>query len=73
MTTAYPYILVVNAKIAGPIAAGFRGLGEEQTRRDELRNDRIGAANHLVTSCSNGKAGLKMAHIPYRGTALRSG
>jgi tripartite-type tricarboxylate transporter receptor subunit TctC len=30
----------------------------------------IGAANHLVTELFSSKAGLKMTHIPYRGTAL---
>jgi tripartite-type tricarboxylate transporter receptor subunit TctC len=30
----------------------------------------IGAANHLVTELFSSKAGVKMTHIPYRGTAL---
>jgi tripartite-type tricarboxylate transporter receptor subunit TctC len=30
----------------------------------------IGAANHLVAELFNSKAGLRMTHIPYRGTAL---
>jgi tripartite-type tricarboxylate transporter receptor subunit TctC len=30
----------------------------------------IGAANHLVAELFDSKAGIKMTHIPYRGTAL---
>ena len=34
MTTAYPYILVVNPKLPVKIAAGVRRAGEEQAGRD---------------------------------------
>jgi tripartite-type tricarboxylate transporter receptor subunit TctC len=30
----------------------------------------VGAANHLVTELFDSKAGIKMTHVPYRGTAL---
>jgi tripartite-type tricarboxylate transporter receptor subunit TctC len=30
----------------------------------------VGAANHLVTELFDRKAGIRMTHIPYRGTAL---
>jgi tripartite-type tricarboxylate transporter receptor subunit TctC len=30
----------------------------------------VGAANHLVTELFDSKAGIRMTHIPYRGTAL---
>ena len=33
----------------------------------------VGAANHLVAELFNSKAGLKMTHMPYRGTALAVG
>ena len=33
----------------------------------------VGAANHLVAELFNSKAGLKMTHVPYRGTALAVG
>ena len=40
MTTAYPYILVVNAELPAKIAAGVRGAGQEQAGRHELRDHR---------------------------------
>ena len=33
----------------------------------------VGAANHLVAELFASKAGLKMTHVPYRGTALAVG
>ncbi len=40
MTTAYPYILAVNAKLPVKSLQDFVALGEEQAGRDELRDHR---------------------------------
>ena len=70
MTTAYPYILVVNAKLPVKSLQEFVALARSKPGAMNYGTTGIGAANHLVTELFNGKAGLKMAHIPYRGTAL---
>ena len=70
MTTAYPYILVVNAKLPVRSLQDFVALARAKPGAMNYGTTGIGAANHLVTELFNGKAGLKMAHIPYRGTAL---
>ena len=70
MTTAYPYILVVNAKLPVKSLQDFVALAKSKPGAMNYGTTGIGAANHLVTELFNGKAGLKMAHIPYRGTAL---
>jgi tripartite-type tricarboxylate transporter receptor subunit TctC len=70
MTTAYPYILVVNAKLPVRSLQDFVALAKTKPGAMNYGTTGIGAANHLVTELFNGKAGLKMAHIPYRGTAL---
>jgi len=70
MTTAYPYILVVNAKLPVKSLQEFVALAGSKPGAMNYGTTGIGAANHLVTELFNGKAGLKMAHIPYRGTAL---
>jgi putative tricarboxylic transport membrane protein len=70
MTTAYPYILVVNAKLPVKSLQDFVALARAKPGAMNYGTTGIGAANHLVTELFNGKAGLKMAHIPYRGTAL---
>ncbi len=70
MTTAYPYILVVNAKLPVKSLQDFVALAKSKPGAMNYGTTGIGAANHLVTELFNGKAGLKMTHIPYRGTAL---
>jgi len=73
MTTAYPYILVVNAKLPAKSLPEFVALARSQPGAMNYGTTGIGAANHLVAELFNGKAGIKMTHIPYRGTALAVG
>ena len=70
MTTAYPYILAVNAKLPVKSLQEFVALAKRQPGAMNYGTTGVGAANHLVAELFNGKAGLKMTHIPYRGTAL---
>ncbi len=70
MTTAYPYILAVNAKLPVKSLEEFVALAKSKPGSMNYGTTGVGAANHLVTELFNGKAGLKMTHIPYRGTAL---
>ena len=70
MTTAYPYILVVNAKLPVKSLQELVTLARSKPGSMNYGTTGIGAANHLVTELFSGKAGLKMTHIPYRGTAL---
>ena len=70
MTTAYPYILVVNAKSPVRSLQDFVALAKGKPGSLNYGTTGIGAANHLVTELFSGKAGLKMTHVPYRGTAL---
>jgi len=70
MTTAYPYILVVNAELPAKTLAEFVALAKAKPGTMNYGSTGVGAANHLVAELFNSKAGLKMTHIPYRGTAL---
>src|SRR5882724_5625670 len=70
MTTAYPYILVVNAKSPVKSVQELVALAKSKPGSLNYGTTGIGAANHLVTELFNSKAGLKMTHVPYRGTAL---
>jgi tripartite-type tricarboxylate transporter receptor subunit TctC len=70
MTTAYPYILVVNAKLPVKSLQEFIALAKSKPGSLNYGTTGIGAANHLVTELFSGKAGLKMTHVPYRGTEL---
>lgn len=70
MTTAYPYVLVVNPKLPAKDLREFVALAKAKPGEFNYGTTGVGAANHLVSELFNGKAGLKMTHIPYRGTAL---
>ena len=70
MTTAYPYILVVNARLPVKSLQELVALARSKPGSLNYGTTGIGAANHLVTELFSSKAGLKMTHIPYRGTAL---
>jgi tripartite-type tricarboxylate transporter receptor subunit TctC len=70
MTTAYPYILVVNPKLPVKNLQEFIALAKSKPGEFNYGTTGVGAANHLVSELFSGKAGLKMTHIPYRGTAL---
>ncbi len=73
MTTAYPYILVVNADLPVKSLQELVALARSKPGAMNYGSTGVGAANHLVAELFNAKAGLKMTHVPYRGTALAVG
>ncbi len=73
MTTGYPYILVVNAELPAGTLQEFVSLAKAKPGTMNYGSTGVGAANHLVAELFNSKAGLKMTHVPYRGTALAVG
>jgi tripartite-type tricarboxylate transporter receptor subunit TctC len=70
MTTAYPYIMVVNPKLGVKTLKEFVALAKSKPGELNYGSTGVGAANHLVAELFDSKAGIKMTHIPYRGTAL---
>jgi tripartite-type tricarboxylate transporter receptor subunit TctC len=70
MTTAYPYILVVNAKLPVKTLQDFVAMVQAKPGEFNYGSTGVGSANQLVTELFSSKAGLKMVHVPYRGTAL---
>jgi putative tricarboxylic transport membrane protein len=70
MTTAYPYIMVVNPKLGVKTLQEFVALAQAKPGELNYGTTGVGAANHLVTELFDSKAGIRMTHIPYRGTAL---
>jgi tripartite-type tricarboxylate transporter receptor subunit TctC len=70
MTTAYPYIMVVNPALGVKTLKEFVALAASKPGELNYGTTGVGAANHLVTELFDSKAGIKMTHIPYRGTAL---
>jgi tripartite-type tricarboxylate transporter receptor subunit TctC len=70
MTNSYPYVLVVNGTLPAPSLRAFVDLGKATPGAMNYGTTGVGAANHLMTELFCRKAGLRMTHIPYRGTAL---
>jgi tripartite-type tricarboxylate transporter receptor subunit TctC len=73
MTTAYPYILVVNSDLTASTLQEFVALARGKPGALNYGSTGVGAANHLVAELFDSKAGLEMTHVPYRGTALAVG
>lgn len=70
MTTSYPYILVVNPSLGVKTVAELVALAKSKPGALNYGTAGVGASNHLVTELFDSKAGIKMTHIPYRGTSL---
>jgi tripartite-type tricarboxylate transporter receptor subunit TctC len=70
LTTSYPYIMVVNPTLGVKTVKEFVALAKSKSGELNYGTTGVGAANHLVTELFDGKAGIRMTHIPYRGTAL---
>ena len=70
MTTSYPYVLVVNPSLGVKSVAELVALAKSKPGQLNYGTAGVGASNHLVTELFDNKAGIKMTHIPYRGTSL---
>ena len=70
MTTTYPYVMVVNSALGVKTLEEFVTLARCRPGALNYGTTGVGAANHLVTELFDSKAGIRMTHIPYRGTAL---
>ena len=70
LTTTYPYVLVVNSSLGVKTLQEFVALARSKPSALNYGTTGVGSSNHLVTELFAGKAGIRMTHIPYRGTAL---
>jgi len=70
MTTSYPYILVVNPSLGVKSVAELVALAKSKPGELNYGTAGVGVSNHLVTELFDNRAGIKMTHIPYRGTSL---
>jgi tripartite-type tricarboxylate transporter receptor subunit TctC len=70
LTTSYPYVMVVSPALGVKTVKEFVALARSKPGELNYGTTGVGAANHLVTELFDLKAGIRMTHIPYRGTAL---
>src|ERR1700733_13211943 len=70
LTTSYPFIVVVNRSLGVKTLQEFVALTKSKSGALNYGTTGVGASNHLITELFDLKAGIKMTHIPYRGTSL---
>jgi tripartite-type tricarboxylate transporter receptor subunit TctC len=70
MTTAYPYVLVVNPSLGVKTVAELVTLAKSKPGELNYGTAGVGVSNHLCTELFDSKAGIRMTHVPYRGTSL---
>ncbi len=70
LTSTYPYIMVVNRSLGVKSLQEFVALAKSKPGALNYGTTGVGASNHLLTELFDLRAGIKMTHIPYRGTAL---
>jgi tripartite-type tricarboxylate transporter receptor subunit TctC len=70
LTTTYPYVMVVNPALGVKTLKEFVALARSRPGGLNYGTTGVGSSNHLVTELFAIRTGIKMTHIPYRGTAL---
>jgi tripartite-type tricarboxylate transporter receptor subunit TctC len=70
LTSTYPCIMVVNRSLGVKTLQEFVALARSRPGALNYGTTGVGASNHLLTELFDLKAGIKMTHIPYRGTSL---
>ena len=65
---APPYLLVVNPNVPAKSAADLIKISKEKPESLTYGSSGVGAASHLSGVLFESEAGIKMLHVPYRGT-----
>ena len=67
-TTAYQYVLAVNPKVAANSAAELVALAKKDPEKLTYSSSGVGGNNHLAGALFADAAGIKITHVPYKGT-----
>ncbi len=68
VVAAPPYLLVVHPDVPAKSAADLIRISKEKPESLTFGSSGIGAASHLSGVLFDSEAGIKMLHVPYRGT-----
>lgn len=67
-TTAYQYVLAVNPKVPANTAAELVALAKKEPEKLTFSSSGVGGNNHLAGALFAEAAGIKITHVPYKGT-----
>src|SRR5215475_3139440 len=67
-TTAYQYVLAINPKVAANSAAELVALAKKDPEKLTFSSSGVGGNNHLAGALFAEAAGIKLTHVPYKGT-----
>jgi len=67
-TTAYQYVLAVNSKVPANTVAELVVLARKQPDKLTYSSAGVGGGNHLAGALFVEATGIRMTHVPYKGT-----
>ena len=67
-TTSYQYVLAVNPKVAANTPAELIALAKKDPEKLTFSSSGVGGNNHLAGALFAEAAGIKLTHVPYKGT-----
>lgn len=67
-TTDYQYVLAVNPKVPANTAAELVALAKKDPDKLTFSSSGVGGNNHLAGALFAEAAGIKITHVPYKGT-----
>ncbi|MFO1081815.1 MAG: tripartite tricarboxylate transporter substrate binding protein [Reyranellaceae bacterium] len=67
-TTSYQYVLAVNPKVPANTAAELVALAKKEPDKLTYSSSGVGGNNHLAGALFAEAAGIKIIHVPYKGT-----
>ena len=67
-TTSYQYVLAINPKVAAKTAAELVALAKKEPEKLTYSSSGVGGNNHLAGALFADAAGIKLTHVPYKGT-----
>src|SRR5438094_4839333 len=67
-TTSYQYVLAINSKVAAKTAAELVALAKKEPEKLTYSSSGVGGNNHLAGALFADAAGIKLTHVPYKGT-----
>src|SRR5260370_4102744 len=67
-TNSYQYVLAINPKVAAKTVAELVALAKKDPEKLTFSSSGVGGNNHLAGALFAEAAGIKLTHVPYKGT-----